>query len=158
MEQSSRYNERFFTPVISCKIYRKEPWYNETLFGKHILSNPWSIIMLSFYCILVIKKKIKLRYCCNELIILHCICNDLKAHVHPDGFARLCFCFETTLLSNAVFWLASTFEEHCVTILQTTARKTSFFHTWPKLKEAVSKRPVRLEFFSKWRKIYRRLH
>ena len=30
----------------------------------------------------------------------------LKAHVHPNGFARLCFCFETILLSNAVFdWL-----------------------------------------------------
>ena len=27
----------------------------------------------------------------------------LKAHVHPNGFARLCFCFETILLSNAVF-------------------------------------------------------
>ena len=33
---------------------------------------------------------------------------QLKAHVHPNGFARLCFCFETILLSNAVFWLAST--------------------------------------------------
>ena len=28
---------------------------------------------------------------------------NLKAHVHPNGFARLCFCFETILLSNAVF-------------------------------------------------------
>ena len=28
---------------------------------------------------------------------------DLKAHVHPNGFARLCFCFETILLLNAVF-------------------------------------------------------
>ena len=27
----------------------------------------------------------------------------LKAHVHPNGFARWCFCFETILLSNAVF-------------------------------------------------------
>ena len=27
----------------------------------------------------------------------------LKAHVHPNGFARLCFCFEMILLSNAVF-------------------------------------------------------
>ena len=27
----------------------------------------------------------------------------LKVHVHPNGFARLCFCFETILLSNAVF-------------------------------------------------------
>ena len=27
----------------------------------------------------------------------------LKAHVHPNGFAQLCFCFETILLSNAVF-------------------------------------------------------
>ena len=27
----------------------------------------------------------------------------LKAHVHPKGFARWCFCFETILLSNAVF-------------------------------------------------------
>ena len=27
----------------------------------------------------------------------------LKAHVHQIGFARLCFCFETLLLSNAVF-------------------------------------------------------
>ena len=27
----------------------------------------------------------------------------LKAHVHPNGFARLCFCFETIILSNAVF-------------------------------------------------------
>ena len=26
----------------------------------------------------------------------------LKAHVHPNGFAHLCFCFETLLLSNAV--------------------------------------------------------
>ena len=26
-----------------------------------------------------------------------------KAHVHPNGFARLCFCFETILFSNAVF-------------------------------------------------------
>ena len=26
----------------------------------------------------------------------------LKAHVHPNGFARLCFCFEPLLLSNAV--------------------------------------------------------
>ena len=51
-----------------------------------------------------------------------------KAHVHPNGFARLCFCFEMILLSNAVFWLASTFGESCVTILKTTARETSFFH------------------------------
>ena len=28
---------------------------------------------------------------------------NLKAHVHPNGFARLCFCFEMILLSNAVF-------------------------------------------------------
>ena len=49
----------------------------------------------------------------------------LKAHVHPNGFACLCFCFETILLSNAVFWLASTFEELCVTILKTTAREIS---------------------------------
>ena len=68
----------------------------------------------------------------------------LKAHVHPNGFVRLCFCFETTLLSNAVFWLASTFEERCVTTLKTTARETNFFHAWPKLTETVSKRPVRL--------------
>ena len=27
----------------------------------------------------------------------------LRAHVHPNGFARWCFCFETILLSNAVF-------------------------------------------------------
>ena len=27
----------------------------------------------------------------------------LKAHVHPNGFAHWCFCFETILLSNAVF-------------------------------------------------------
>ena len=81
----------------------------------------------------------------------------LKAHVHPNGFARWCFCFETILLSNAVFWLASAFEERCVTILKTTARETSFSHAWPKLKETVSKMPVRLEFFSKGRKIYRRL-
>ena len=27
----------------------------------------------------------------------------LKANVHPNGFARWCFCFETILLSNAVF-------------------------------------------------------
>lgn len=26
-----------------------------------------------------------------------------KAHVHPNVFARLCFCFEKILLSNAVF-------------------------------------------------------
>ena len=26
----------------------------------------------------------------------------LKAHFHPNGFARLCFCFEPLLLSNAV--------------------------------------------------------
>ena len=32
----------------------------------------------------------------------------------------------------------------CVTILKTTARETGFFHAWPKLKETVSKRPVRL--------------
>ena len=32
------------------------------------------------------------------------ICAEgLKAHVHPNGFARLCFCFETIVLSNAVF-------------------------------------------------------
>ena len=71
----------------------------------------------------------------------------LKAHVHPNGFARLCFCFETILLSNAVFWLASTFEERCVTMLKTTARKTSFFHAWPKLTVTVWKRPVRLTLF-----------
>ena len=38
-------------------------------------------------------------YCCSiteERLLL-------KAHVHPNGFARLCFCFETILLSNAVF-------------------------------------------------------
>ena len=29
--------------------------------------------------------------------------SNLKAHVHPNGFARLCFCFETIFLSNAVF-------------------------------------------------------
>ena len=57
---------------------------------------------------------------------------DLKAHVHPNGIARFCFCFETILLSNAVFWLASTFEERCVTILKTTAREISFFRAWPK--------------------------
>ena len=71
----------------------------------------------------------------------------LKAHVHPNGLARLCFCFETILLSNAVFWLASTFEERCVTMLKTTARKTSFFHAWPKLTVTVWKRPVRLTLF-----------
>ena len=49
----------------------------------------------------------------------------LKAHVHRTGFARLCFCFETILLSNAVFWLTSTFEERCLTILKTTARETT---------------------------------
>ena len=27
----------------------------------------------------------------------------LKAHVHPNSIARLCFCFEMRLLSNAVF-------------------------------------------------------
>ena len=57
----------------------------------------------------------------------------LKAHVHPNGFARLCFCFETILLSNAVFWLASTFEERCLIILKTTAREIRFFEAWPKL-------------------------
>ena len=31
------------------------------------------------------------------------VVSALKAHVHPNGFARLCFCFETILLSNAVF-------------------------------------------------------
>ena len=31
---------------------------------------------------------------------------NLKAHVHPSGFARLSFCFGTVHLSNAVFWLA----------------------------------------------------
>ena len=58
---------------------------------------------------------------------------SLKAHVHPKGFARLCFCFETILLSNVVFWLASTFDERCATILKTTAREISFFQAWPKL-------------------------
>ena len=57
----------------------------------------------------------------------------LEAHVHPNGFARLCFCFQTILLSNAVFRLASTLEERCVTILKTTAREISFFQAWPKL-------------------------
>lgn len=28
---------------------------------------------------------------------------SLKGHVHPNGFARLCFCFEMIRLSNAVF-------------------------------------------------------
>ena len=73
--------------------------------------------------------------------------SNWKAHVHPNGFAPLCFCFETLLLSNAVFWLASTFEERCVTILKTTSWETSFFRGWPKLKETVSKRPVRLFSF-----------
>ena len=51
----------------------------------------------------------------------------LRAHVHPNGFARLCFCLEMHLLSNAVFWLASTFKERCMTILKTAARETTFF-------------------------------
>ena len=68
----------------------------------------------------------------------------VKAHVHPNGFAHLCFCFERFFLSNAVHWLASTFEERYVMILKTTSREASFFHAWLKLKETVSKRPVRL--------------
>ena len=51
----------------------------------------------------------------------------LRAHVYPNGFARLCFCLEMHLLSNAVFWLASTFKERCMTILKTAARETTFF-------------------------------
>ena len=81
----------------------------------------------------------------EQPILKHVYFQDrLKAHVHPNSIARLCFCFEMNLLSNAVFWLASTFEERCMTILKTTARETTFFHTWPKHKETVSKRPVRL--------------
>ena len=58
--------------------------------------------------------------------------------------ACLCYCFEMHLLSSAVFWLASTFEERCMTILKTTAKETTFFHACPKHKETVLKRPVRL--------------
>ena len=61
----------------------------------------------------------------------------LKAHVHPNSIVHL-FCFEMHLLSNAVSWLASTFEECCMTILKMTARETTFFHAWPKHKETVS--------------------
>ena len=32
--------------------------------------------------------------------------NNLKAHVHSSGFARLSFCFGRVHLLNAVFWLA----------------------------------------------------
>ena len=78
----------------------------------------------------------------NYIAMLLVVC-QLKAHVHPNGFARLGFCFETILLSNAVVWLASTFEERSVTILKTTAREINFFHACPKLTETVSKRPVR---------------
>ena len=54
---------------------------------------------------------------------------SLKAHVQPNSFARLCFCFETIFLPNAVFWLASIFEERCVSILKTTARETTILVT-----------------------------
>ena len=78
-------------------------------------------------------------------ILKHVYFQDrLKAHVHPNSIACLCYCFEMHLLSNALFWLASTFDERCMTILKTTARETTFFHAWRKHKETVSKRPVRL--------------
>ena len=40
---------------------------------------------------------------CNQVHRARSQIERLKAHVHPNGFARLCFCFETILLSNAVF-------------------------------------------------------
>ena len=54
----------------------------------------------------------KLNYIKEKKLIISCkpvdyfkgiLSSCLKAHVHPNGFARLCFCFETILLSNAVF-------------------------------------------------------
>ena len=46
----------------------------------------------------------------SEIWIWNLIWNlDTPHNVHPSGFARLCFCFETLPLSNAVFWLADTF-------------------------------------------------
>ena len=40
---------------------------------------------------------------------LHLKWSYLQAHVHPSGFARLCFCFERPLLTNSVFWLGRVF-------------------------------------------------
>ena len=46
----------------------------------------------------------------SEIWIWNLIWNlDTPHNVHPSGFARLCFCFQTLPLSNAVFWLADTF-------------------------------------------------
>ena len=81
------------------------------------------------------KKKMRER---EQPTLTHVYFQDrLKAHVHPNSIVRL-FCFEMHLLSNAVSWLASTFEECCMTILKMTARETTFFHAWPKHKETVS--------------------
>ena len=42
----------------------------------------------------------------EQPILKHVYFRDrLKAHVHPNSIARLCFCFEMHLPSNAVFWL-----------------------------------------------------
>ena len=69
---------------------------------------------------------------------------DCKGPCSPKWLCTLVFLFWTIFLSNAVLWLASTFEERYVMILKTTSREASFFHAWLKLRETVSKRPVRL--------------
>ena len=63
---------------------------------------------------------------------------DCKGPCSPKRLCTLVFLFWTIFLSNAVLWLASTFEERYVMILKMTSRETSFFHAWLKLKETVS--------------------
>ena len=84
---------------------------------------------------LIQKKKMRERTTYSQACLFS---RPFKGPCSPKRLCALVFCFEMHLLSNAVSWLASTFEERCMMILKTTARETTFFHAWPKHKETVS--------------------
>lgn len=56
---------------------------------------------------------------------------QLKAHVHPSGFTRMCFSFRTLLLSNSVFWWAecSLLTLHTLKIAIFNYAKSFFWNT-----------------------------